>query len=121
MLAFVSDPIGALLVSLLVVGAVVFILAPFVALQFVVWTVLGWLFPFPKDELLRLRPSSAACPSRCAFCHDDFQEAEPSVVACPRCGTQLHEVCWKDAGRCPVLGCAARSAPGRERGGRALP
>jgi hypothetical protein len=39
---------------------------------------------------------------RCAFCHDT---AAVEAASCPRCGTQLHVECWRDAAACPTLGC----------------
>ena len=52
--------------------------------------------------------------ARCGYCHDDVTGAEPDLVACDRCSTVLHEGCWTELGRCPVMGCAGRS-PERRR------
>jgi hypothetical protein len=42
---------------------------------------------------------------RCAYCHAAVTGEEPDLVACDRCGTVLHEACWSELGRCPLLGC----------------
>lgn len=41
---------------------------------------------------------------RCAYCHDAINGAEPDLVACRECSTVLHDGCWSELGRCPVLG-----------------
>jgi hypothetical protein len=57
---------------------------------------------------------------RCSYCHDAITGDEPDLVACRRCGTVLHEGCWREHGRCPVLGCDGRQPErGRERAGGA--
>jgi hypothetical protein len=43
---------------------------------------------------------------RCAYCHGGITGDEPDLVACRRCQTVLHEGCWSELGRCPLLGCA---------------
>ncbi len=43
--------------------------------------------------------------ARCGFCHDHVTGEEPDLVACALCGTVLHDACWNELGRCPVLGC----------------
>lgn len=45
---------------------------------------------------------------RCAYCRDSF--AESSSLACEGCGALLHSDCWREAERCPTLGCE-RAAP----------
>jgi hypothetical protein len=50
---------------------------------------------------------SASGALRCAYCHDGISGDEPDLVACPRCATALHDHCWAEHGRCPVLGCTA--------------
>ena len=49
----------------------------------------------------------ASSPLRCAFCHDALLGSEASE-SCPRCGTSLHDSCWRESERCPSLGCAPR-------------
>ena len=51
---------------------------------------------------------------RCSYCHDHVTGAEPDLVACASCNTVLHDACWHDLGRCPVLGCSG-SVPERGR------
>jgi hypothetical protein len=51
---------------------------------------------------------------RCAYCHGDVTGFEPDLVACASCSTVLHEGCWAELGRCPVLGCTGAS-PERAR------
>jgi len=46
---------------------------------------------------------------RCAYCHEDVTGLEPDLVACATCSTVLHEGCWGELGRCPVLGCRSVS------------
>src|SRR5579871_1185950 len=69
MLAFVADPSGVLLL-LCAIGMVVFVIAPFVALQYFVFKIVNRFFPFPKDELPRplsiAAASDAAARGRCA-------------------------------------------------------
>ena len=43
--------------------------------------------------------------ARCAFCHEHVTGEEEDLVACALCGTVLHDACWGEIGRCPVLGC----------------
>jgi hypothetical protein len=50
---------------------------------------------------------SATGELRCAYCHGGIRGDEPDLVACPRCATALHDHCWAEHGRCPVLGCPA--------------
>jgi hypothetical protein len=52
--------------------------------------------------------------ARCSYCHGDLTGAEPDLVACALCSTVLHEGCWAELGRCPVLGCEGKS-PERAR------
>lgn len=40
---------------------------------------------------------------RCAYCHAEASSVQ--LVACPRCATRLHEVCWEAGERCPTLEC----------------
>jgi len=51
---------------------------------------------------------------RCAYCRDSFVEA-PSL-ACGGCGALLHSECWREAKRCPTIGCEllAPAAAGAE-------
>jgi hypothetical protein len=53
---------------------------------------------------------------RCAYCHEDVTGLEPDLVACATCSTILHEGCWGELRRCPVLGCEGVS-PERARVG----
>jgi hypothetical protein len=46
---------------------------------------------------------------RCAYCHADVSGEEPDLVACATCTTVLHDACWTELGRCPVLGCLGTS------------
>jgi predicted nucleic acid-binding Zn-ribbon protein len=48
---------------------------------------------------LELRPQA---PERCAFCHDDLDEA---TAVCASCRTVLHRDCRELLGVCPTLGC----------------
>jgi len=50
--------------------------------------------------------------TRCAYCHDAIQGEDASLVACERCATVLHDGCWQELGRCPLLGCGSRRADG---------
>ncbi len=43
--------------------------------------------------------------ARCSYCHGELTGSEPDLVACGSCSTVLHEGCWAEHGRCPVLGC----------------
>jgi hypothetical protein len=52
--------------------------------------------------------------ARCSYCHGDLTGDEPDLVACALCSTVLHEGCWAELGRCPVLGCEGKS-PERAR------
>lgn len=54
----------------------------------------------------RVEVAAKAEPARCAYCHDALGAA---TVACPRCGTRLHEECVARA-ECPTLGCGHRFA-----------
>jgi len=63
-------------------------------------------------ELRALR--GAGGEARCSYCHDNVTGVEPDLVACTACSTVLHDACWKDLGRCPVLGCTG-SVPERAR------
>ena len=40
---------------------------------------------------------------RCAYCRDSF--AEVPSLACAGCGALLHPECWREAKRCPSIGC----------------
>lgn len=43
--------------------------------------------------------------ARCGFCHADLaSEEELAAVACEECSTVVHQLCWTEHGRCPVLG-----------------
>jgi hypothetical protein len=45
---------------------------------------------------------------RCSYCHDTVTGSEPDIIACALCRTILHEACWAELKRCPVLGCRGR-------------
>ncbi len=62
----------------------------------------------------RLALAGAHGNARCAYCHADLSGDEPDLVACEECGTVLHDGCWSELGRCPLLGCSG-SAPERAR------
>ena len=54
--------------------------------------------------------------ARCGFCHADVDEEGLAHVACELCSTPVHDLCWTEHGRCPVLGCkgvAPRRLPAR--------
>ncbi len=52
---------------------------------------------------------------RCTFCHGAFARGD-GPLSCGGCGGLLHEGCWREAGRCPSLGCAGPDArPARRR------
>jgi hypothetical protein len=46
-----------------------------------------------------------ATKARCGFCHAQVDEEALTLVACERCSALVHEACWVEHGRCPVLGC----------------
>ncbi len=50
---------------------------------------------------LRARESAARCP----YCHDVLV-SDPVRVTCEGCGTEHHQACLEELGRCPVAGCA---------------
>jgi hypothetical protein len=52
--------------------------------------------------------------ARCPYCRDGLTGEEPDLVACRQCETVLHDECWRELGRCPVLGCRGRQ-PQRAR------
>jgi hypothetical protein len=52
--------------------------------------------------------------ARCSYCHDHVTGDESDLVACASCNTVLHDACWQELGRCPVLGCSG-SVPERGR------
>ncbi len=54
--------------------------------------------------------------ARCSYCHGELTGREPDLVACGSCSTVLHEGCWAELRRCPVLGCRGR-VPERAREG----
>ena len=60
-------------------------------------------------ERLRWRPvlSARAGAGRCAYCHDDLDEAS---TTCPGCATRLHADCRDEAG-CPTPGCGFLRGP----------
>lgn len=41
---------------------------------------------------------------RCAYCHEDFAEAD-IAHPCSGCRTWVHRDCWREALLCPSLGC----------------
>jgi hypothetical protein len=43
---------------------------------------------------------------RCSYCHDAVTGDEADLVACKQCSTVLHEGCFAENGRCPILGCS---------------
>jgi hypothetical protein len=70
-------------------------------------------------EALALRGAGAA--ARCSYCHGDLSGAETDLDVCRLCGTVIHDSCFRELGRCPVLGCRGRPPrrkprkPGTER------
>jgi hypothetical protein len=52
--------------------------------------------------------------TRCPYCRENLGGDEDDLVACEKCATVLHDDCWKEHGRCPLLGCSGRS-PERAR------
>lgn len=66
----------------------------------------------------RLAVAGAQGKPRCAYCHADVTGDEPDLVACETCGTVLHEACWSELGRCPLLGCTGER-PEKAREGNA--
>jgi hypothetical protein len=52
--------------------------------------------------------------ARCSYCHAELTGSEPDLVACGSCSTVLHEGCWAELKRCPVLGCRG-TVPERAR------
>jgi hypothetical protein len=57
---------------------------------------------------------AAAGGARCGYCHETVTGIEPDLVACEKCQTVIHDACWRELGRCPVLGCRG-AAPERAR------
>jgi hypothetical protein len=55
--------------------------------------------------------------TRCPYCHGAIAGDEEALVACESCRTVLHEGCWSEHGRCPILGCSGRKFEGRRRAG----
>lgn len=53
---------------------------------------------------LDARPLLGRVGVRCAFCHDAFGPLD-APADCSSCLTLLHAGCWREAGRCPSLGC----------------
>jgi hypothetical protein len=49
--------------------------------------------------------AGATGDARCAYCHAHVTGEEPDLIACALCGTVLHDACWEELRRCPVLGC----------------
>lgn len=47
-----------------------------------------------------------ARPLVCPYCHARFADHEKRW-ACPRCGTEHHDDCARENGRCTVMGCEA--------------
>ncbi len=41
----------------------------------------------------------------CGFCHADLVSEGLATVSCAECSAVVHEPCWAEHGRCPVLGC----------------
>jgi hypothetical protein len=54
------------------------------------------------------RALSAGGRTRCAYCHGGLSGDEDGLVACECCATVLHESCWGEHGRCPILGCEGK-------------
>jgi len=52
--------------------------------------------------------------TRCSYCHEVVTGSEPDLIACGKCSTVLHEGCWGELGRCPVMGCGG-AVPERAR------
>lgn len=50
----------------------------------------------------------------CPYCRDELTGEETDLVSCRLCRTVLHDECWQELGRCPVLGCRGRN-PERPR------
>jgi hypothetical protein len=63
---------------------------------------LDGLAPLLEGPVVHLSESEPA--RRCALCHGEL-DGETARADCSRCGTVLHEACWNELGRCPVLGC----------------
>jgi hypothetical protein len=47
--------------------------------------------------------------TRCPYCFSNLTGDEHDLVACEKCHTVLHDGCWRELGRCPLLGCVSRS------------
>jgi hypothetical protein len=62
----------------------------------------------PASEALLVRGPDV----RCAFCHDGFAP-EDAPLFCACCRALLHDGCWREAGRCPSLGCRGPGAAAR--------
>jgi hypothetical protein len=65
-------------------------------------------------EAERLALVDESGKTRCPYCHGAIQGDEDALVACDACRTVLHEACWTELQRCPLLGCRGRS-PERRR------
>jgi hypothetical protein len=79
------------------------------------------LVPFFERRMLEVsvlrgarRAFHASGSPRCPYCFDAIAGSELDLVACSSCATVLHDACWSDLGRCPVLGCGGK-APERAR------
>ncbi len=60
------------------------------------------LEPPPAEQVARLHDGG---PRRCAYCHDDVDEA---ATRCPGCATALHPECLAELRTCPTAGCGER-------------
>lgn len=54
--------------------------------------------------------------ARCPYCKDALTGEEPDLVACRSCGTVHHEGCFREHGRCTLLGCEGKDAERGEGG-----
>jgi hypothetical protein len=45
---------------------------------------------------------------RCSYCHGDVTGEEPDLAVCRLCHTVIHDGCFQELGRCPLLGCLGK-------------
>ena len=52
---------------------------------------------------------------RCPYCHVDLTPEEPALVSCERCRTIHHDACFRENGRCTLLGCGGKAVSAAPR------
>lgn len=64
---------------------------------------------FETRAEVSVRVGSAHGSIRCSYCHGALAP-EDVTRTCERCSTVLHEGCWDELGRCPMLGCGGKAS-----------